>query len=279
MSSAPPPSDLSVTEVWRTFLTTGVIQAGPSKFVNFAQSQHLFRWLPHDPRCRLCYSPFEGLGGWLSRVLFDRTRSRLNPQMCNACEQFAKAFKGGAEVEMSVLFADVRGSTGLAEGMSPSEFSRLIGRFYTAATDILFHADALVEKFVGDAVTGLFVPGLAGPAHPRRAVEAAEALLRVTGHADPAGPWISVGVGVHTGTAFLGAVGDPNDVVEISALGDAVNVCARLSALAGPGEVLLSSTTGSAAGLDPASLETRRLQLKGRQEAVDAWVIRVGRDG
>jgi hypothetical protein len=93
--------------------------------------RRVFRILPHDPRCKFCNAPFEGLGGSLVRVLFGKQRSALNPRFCNMCDEASRMFPGGNEVEMSMLFADVRGSTALSEKMSPTEFSKLINRFYT----------------------------------------------------------------------------------------------------------------------------------------------------
>jgi adenylate cyclase len=195
--------------------------------------------------------------------------------MCNVCEQFAHEYQGGAEVEISMLFADVRGSTTLAEGMTPLEFSRLIDRFYKAVTDILIESNAWIEKLIGDEVTGLFVPGFAGQEHARLAVKAAQSVLQVTGHGDPGGPWIPVGVGVHTGLAYVGAVGKEGGIVEITALGDAVNTAARLASNAGLGEILVSEQTWKAAGIETKDSEARRLQLKGRSEAIDVRVLRI----
>ena len=113
----------------------------------------------------------------------------------------------GAEVEASMLFADVRGSSKLARQMSSMDFTRLMNRFYTVSREVLVESDAIVEKFVGDEVVGLFLPFLAGQEHAVRAVEAAEALLRATGHGTAEGPWVQLGAGVHTGRAFVGIVG------------------------------------------------------------------------
>jgi len=93
--------------------------------------RQIFRILPHDPRCKFCNAPFQGVGGMIVRALFGKQRSDLNPRFCNLCEKASREFPGGAEVEMSMLFADVRGSTALSEKMSPTEFSGLINRFYS----------------------------------------------------------------------------------------------------------------------------------------------------
>jgi class 3 adenylate cyclase len=110
---------------------------------------------------------------------FGRRQSQLNPKFCDVCESYVSNNLGGAEIELTMLFADVRGSTGLAERLPPAEFTRLIGRFFTAASNVLIEADALIEKLIGDEVAAMFVPGFAGADHPRRAVEAAAAVGEV----------------------------------------------------------------------------------------------------
>lgn len=189
---------------------------------------------------------------------------------------WCRTHPGGAEVELSLLFADVRGSTTIAEQVRPREFARILKRFYDAATNALIETDAFIDKLVADEVVGLYFPLFAGPAHARRAVEAAHMLLLATGHGEPRGPWIPVGVGVHTGTAFVGTVaGAEGTVSDVAAVGDTVNLTARLSSQAGAGEILMTIAAYQAAGLDVAPLEQRRLQLKGRTEPVDVYVWRV----
>jgi adenylate cyclase len=149
--------------------------------------------------------------------------------------------------------------------MEPRAFQQLMGRFYRVSTEVLIAHDAVVDKFVGDEVVALFFPLMSGPRHPAHAVEAALALLRATGHADPDGPWVPVGVGVHTGLAWVGAVGDESHT-ELTALGDSVNVTARLASAAGAGEILVTIAAAQAAGLEP-GLERRDLELKGKEQA------------
>lgn len=242
------------------------------KHPGLRRGRHLFGLLPSSPRCTLCNAPFAGVGVWLMRPLGKRPSAK-NPRFCSDC--LTKTPVGGAEIELSLLFADVRGSTGLAERTSPSEFTRLMNRFYRAATDVLIPADALVDKFVGDEVVALFVPGFAGEDHARRAITAAQDLLRATGHGERDGPWLPVGIGVHTGVAFVGTVGAEGSVTDITALGDAVNSTARLASTAGPGEILVSEASVSAARLAVDDLEQRDLELKGRAESMRVRVLRV----
>jgi adenylate cyclase len=263
--------------VWRAYMTGGEMP----DFVHppWYESK-LFRpiikRLPTDPRCRICYKPFQGIGGTLGRIFLGVERSKLNPHLCNICERAAEKYPGGAEVEASLLFADVRGSTGLAENMSPAEFSQLMDRFYNATTKVLFHKNAMVEKFVGDEVSAFFVPGFAGDHHARAAVEAGEGILHATGYNDPKGPWIPVGIGIHTGLVYVGAVGAESGVPDISVLGDTANATARITSMAKEGEILISDEARNAAGLDVAGFESRHLELRGRTEPVDVWVKRIG---
>jgi adenylate cyclase len=264
----------NINQIWRDYLT----KANSSRYlgpITLREFRKLMKLVPKNPRCKVCYAPFSGIGGRFVKLVFDREPSALNPTICNICENFAREHPGGAEVEISMLFADVRGSTTLAEGMAPLEFSRIIDRFYRTATEVLIEKDAWIEKLIGDEVTGLFIPGYVGPQHARVAVEAAQAILQATGHGKPEGPWIPVGVGVHTGIAYVGAVGKKGAMMEITALGDAVNTAARLASKAGPGEIIVSEQTWNAAGLKKNDIETQLLQLKGRSEPVEVHVLRV----
>lgn len=196
--------------------------------------------------------------------------SKLNRRLCKWCLRAVDKHPGGAEVEISVLFADVRGSTGLAERMPPEEFSRLLARFYGAAAEAIDERDGIVDKFVGDAAVALFIPGFAGQGHASAAIAAARDLIERTGN-NGSSPWVPIGVGVHTGTSFVGSVGE-GDARDFTALGDTVNAAARLSALAGAGEILISVDTATAADLNTAGLERRTLELRGRDAVLDAWV-------
>src|SRR4051794_13486675 len=104
------------------------------------------RHLPSEPRCRLCKAPYGGVGGRIMRR-FGFGPSRKNPTLCNTC--FEEAPMGGVEMEIGVLFADVRGFTSMAEGMAPKVVAGLLNRLYAAGGASLSRA-ALVGKPVGD---------------------------------------------------------------------------------------------------------------------------------
>jgi class 3 adenylate cyclase len=152
-----------------------------------------------------------------------------------APEQRWKAFQrdlpaGGCELEASILFADVRGSTALAERLSPTAFGELMCSFYRLAGDVVGRAGGVIEKVVGDGVVALFIPGITGPDHARRAIEAAHALLGAIERDADGSPRPPVGVAVHTGRVWLGQVPGPYGRRDVTALGDPVNVAAHLCA-------------------------------------------------
>ena len=92
-------------------------------------------------------------------------------------------------------------------------------------------------------------------------------------HEGPGRTPLPIGVGVHTGLAYVGLVGSMGSEVQFTALGDAVNTAARLASVAGAWEILVSATAATRAGLDTSGLETRHLALKCRTEPVDSFVL------
>jgi adenylate cyclase len=123
--------------------------------------------------------------------------SRINRRICSGCIHALKERPGGAEVEATFLYADVRGSTALAERVGADAFRRLMGRFYAEA--------------------------------------AARELLVGTGH-EGGSPWLPVGAGIHTGPAYIGTVGE-EEALDFTPPGDAVNTTARLASSAAAGEI------------------------------------------
>lgn len=239
------------------------------------RGRRLFGRLPESPRCDACYAPFSGIGAPLVRIFFGRKQSTRDPRFCNQCTEYMREHPGGTEIEISMLFADVRGSSRIAEGRSPTDFSAFINRFYRESTRVLIQTEALIDRLIGDEVVGIYVPGLAGEQHALRAVEAARDILRVTGHGDPDGPWAPVGAGVHTGLSYVGTVGEPEGAMDLTALGDVPNTAAHLAAAAAPGEVIVSGAACTAAALSPEEFEVRQVSLKGRSQPQEVAVLRV----
>jgi adenylate cyclase len=236
------------------------------------------RLFPSDPRCKLCAAPFGGVGGAVLRHL-GHARFDGNPSLCNKCIiEFQHLGVAGVEIPVTLLFADVRGSTGLAEGMRPAVFRAYLDRLYHIASEAILGHDGLVDKIVGDEVIGLFFQGVTGPDHAAAGIRAGTELLEGVARPDatPRGP-IPVGVGVHTGEAYVGTTGPAGAVHDFTALGDAVNLAARLASLAAAGELLVTTAAASEAGWPGSAdsvAEARRLEIRGRQEAIDVLAIR-----
>ena len=179
---------------------------------------------------------------------------------------------GGAEIDIAVLFADVRGSTSLAERIGPTSFAKLLNRFYQAATDSLVAHNAIIDKMIGDEVMALFVPAISGKEYRRASVLAAKDLMRAVGFGGKGEAWLPLGIGLHAGLAYVGKVGT-STVNDFTALGDTVNSAARLQAEAAAGEIVLSETVYQEASDLYPGLEQRTVALRGKAEAITIRVI------
>jgi len=235
-----------------------------------ARFRRVMRRLPHGPNCKLCAAPFEGPGGAVLRhVGFARYPG--NPAICGNCmKDLNKVGVFGAEIPVSLLFADIRGSTGIGERMTPTEFRAFLDRFYQLSSRAILENDGIVDKFVGDEVIGLFFTGISGSSHTAAAMMAAHALLSAVGRPDatPTGP-IPVGAAVHRGQAFVGSTGANEAVNDFTALGDVVNTTARLASEAAAGELLVSIEAALAGDLDVTALDHRTLAVRGRSDAIE----------
>jgi adenylate cyclase len=255
-TAAPPPDELSA-ELWDKVLKDG--------HASLVRARRMFRYLPSSPRCKMCNNPFGGVGGRVMSVAGFKP-SRKNPNLCTRCCDALPA--GGVEVDVAVLFADIRGSTGLGEQNIASDFAALLNRFYAAATQTLLRHDAVIDKLIGDEVMAFFVHGITGADYRRRAVQAGVELLRAVGYGTDAGPWIELGVAVNAGVAYVGNVG--GDVLDFTALGDPVNVAARMQQSAAGGELLVAEGVADELA---ASAPRRTLTVRGREQPVEALVL------
>jgi adenylate cyclase len=245
---------------WEAILTTG--HGWPRIIRAFLER------VPSAPRCKICSAPFRGVGGRLTGWAGFKP-SRKNPFICGRC--IDQMPPGGATIDIAVLFADVRGSTTLAESTAAGSYAALMNRFYVVATGVLLEHDAIIDKLIGDEVMALFIPGISGPAYHRKAIDAALALReRTTGQFTVEG--LALGIAVHSGSAFVGNVGS-SGITDFTALGDTVNTAARLQSVAVPGEVVLSADVLHAAGDPPIGGEARTVSVRGRSEPVAVTVV------
>src|SRR5437763_638729 len=225
-----------------------------------------YRWfnrrLPANPRCRLGLVPFGGMG----RLLRIRP-SRKNPNFCMGCFEMAPV--GAHDMEVGVLFADIRGFTSWCEGQAPEAVERALNVFYTVATAALAERDAIIDKLVGDEVMGLFLTAF--PLLETRAcsvmVRSAQEILRRVQVSDPVLP---VGIGLNFGVARVGNVGG-GSVKDFTAVGDVVNTAARLQAHAHPGEIVMSAAVYERVKDHHPDATPATLSLKGKSTSVHAY--------
>jgi adenylate cyclase len=224
-------------------------------------NRRLFALFPSPWRCKSCNAPFKGPASGTFRWI-GYSPSAKNPAVCARCIE--RAPKGGAVVPVSVVMADVRGYTRMTESLSPAQVPAAVNRFYETSARALLSAEALLGQIEGDLVMGIFVPGLAGREHRRKAVEGATRLIRAV-------DWLEIGVGIASGEEFVGNVGG-GGFKDFTALGDVTNISARLTSMAQAGEVLMDSRTYEA--VDGLRAEQRELELKGKSAPIEAFAIR-----
>jgi adenylate cyclase len=158
--------------------------------------------------------------------------------------------------------------------MRPADFGNLMQRFFRTAVGVFTWADAIVDKMVGDEVIAIFAPSITGPDYRRRAAMTGLKLLHATGHSEPGVPWLSIGVGVHAGTAFVGSIGIENGNYQFAALGETMNVGARLVAAAAAGEMVMSEAIWNDVCREIKG-ERRDLRLKGYDKTFESYVASV----
>jgi adenylate cyclase len=210
--------------------------------------------------------------------------SHRNARYCNLCDRVIRRKPGATDVELSIVFADVRGSTSLAaqaeHDHERATYVRRLRHFAQAVKEVFERTNGFVIDVVGDEVVGVYPPGLCGPRHAEFAFQAAQALTELAAlasHEDRA--MLPFGVGVHTGEVFLGnRFADTEQPAEdqlskVRIIGNHVNLTARLAAAAASGEALLSDDMIAAMGAEPPKLERRVINVRGRDEPMGVHVL------
>ncbi|MBK5266832.1 MAG: adenylate/guanylate cyclase domain-containing protein, partial [Acidimicrobiia bacterium] len=179
---------------------------------------------------------------------------------------------GGVMVETTVLFADLRGFTSYTEGVQhPGDVVNLLNRYFTTVVPILLDEGGTVDKFVGDAVMAVFNTPILQPDHAVRAVRAAYRMQQAIGELIRDRPdWPQFRIGVNTGSALVGNIGS-DELRNYTAIGDAVNVAARLETATAPGEILMGATTYDLVRHVVTAEQVQPIDAKGKAEPVAAY--------
>lgn len=178
--------------------------------------------------------------------------------------------------EVSVLFSDIRGFTAMAEEIDPDHLVRMLNRVLGEMAEAVLMAEGLVDKFTGDGVMGLFGAPTRREDDAERAVRAAIDLIRRVSAIDlttaTGGREVEIGVSVHTGIAVLGEIGSDRRA-EYTAVGDTVNVAARLCGAARGGQILLGPRTRELVdGIFPMR-PLEPVRLRGRRQPVEVFEV------
>lgn len=177
--------------------------------------------------------------------------------------------------EITVLFTDIRGFTSLSETLPPDELLEAMNRVFSTKIDAIFAENGMVDKFTGDGVLAIFGAPIHQPDHAARALQAARTILRLcSGVTTRSGHPVGIGAGIASGEATVGPIGSVRRM-EYTAMGDVVNVAARLVAKAEPGEILITAETALAAGCPDPLVAPEEWQVKGRQQPVIVHRIKI----
>jgi class 3 adenylate cyclase/tetratricopeptide (TPR) repeat protein len=193
----------------------------------------------------------------------------VHARFCLACGSPLVAPDPESRRRVTVLFCDLAESTAMGERLDPEAYRRVLSRYYDAARDAIERHGGLVEKFIGDAVMAVFGVPVLHEDDAQRAVRAAAGIRERVGRLNDElereyGARLTLRIGVNTGEVITGTE-------ERLAVGDAVNVGARLEQSAGPDEILLGSETFALVRTAVIADPVAPLVVKGKSEPLSAW--------
>jgi class 3 adenylate cyclase len=180
---------------------------------------------------------------------------------------------GLKEQKVTVMFADVANSMGLAEHLGTKHFSTILNGFYREATQIIFKHNGMV-KYLGDGILAIFTEQAGGIPTEEKAVIAAKELLGIvnrTGSLDP-GQRIIIGIAINTGNAMVGYVGT-KERAEFNVMGDTVNIAYRMQEYARPYKIIVGPATVAAISGKYRFQRVGAVSLRGREQSIQAYEV------
>ena len=208
--------------------------------------------------------------------------SRMNPNTCTICElMFTRVMKARKiTVDVSVLFADLRGYTTLSQSHSADTVSSLLDAFYDECAAAIWEFDGLLNKTVGDAIMAIFNFPVRHESHAARAVLAAREIQRrcrlrrellIAEGVGLDASALGVGIGIATGEASFGEFGRSHR--DLTAIGTVVNTAARAQAAAKAGQILVTKAVCDRASAETATAKGRDFDLKGFEKPVELYAV------
>lgn len=182
---------------------------------------------------------------------------------------------GGERRTVSVLFSDIRGFTGLAEQLPPETVAEVLTEYFTSMTGHVFAHGGTLDKFLGDGLLAVWGAPFGMPDDAARALEAARAMradltsLNATWE-DRGLPALSVGIGLARGEVFAGRIGSEHRL-DYTVIGDTVNVAAKLCAVAGANDILVTEAFRDALPAGGSLAARDDLAIRGRPGVVRVW--------
>ena len=205
--------------------------------------------------------------------------SRMNPILCTICElSFTKVMRARkVNIDATILFADLRGYTGLSQSLSTDAMSGLLDAFYDECASAIWEQDGLLNKTIGDAVMAVFNFPVSHGDHVQRALQAARDIqercrdrrARLKDTFGLTGTELGVGIGIHTGEVSFGEFGQSHR--DVTAIGAVVNAASRAQSVAEAGQILVTNAVYDKAQPQLAGILPRRYSLKGFSDPMELY--------
>ena len=231
--------------------------------------------------CKGCWQnfripvPLHGVASVPFRVLGIRP-SRMNPNTCTICElMFTRIMRARQiTVDVTVLFADLRGYTAMSQALPPHTMSSVLDAFYDACAGAIWDHDGLLNKTLGDSIMAVFNFPIRQTDHALQAVYTAREIqsrwrmrrAELDDSLDLGGKELGMGIGIDSGNVSFGEFGRSHR--DLTAIGTVVNTAARAQSVASSGQILVTQAVRDRSGAELASGEGHQYALKGLAEAV-----------